>query len=34
VSGPWTSFVAVQDKGQCKIAVCGRHSIKFNSSKE
>jgi hypothetical protein len=26
VSGPWTSLVAVQDKGQCKIAVCGRHN--------
>jgi hypothetical protein len=26
VSGPWTSLVAVHDKGQCKIAVCGRHN--------
>ncbi len=25
VSGPWTSLVALHDKGQCKIAVCGRH---------
>ena len=28
VSGPWTSFVAALDKGQCRKAVCRRHSIK------
>jgi hypothetical protein len=27
VPGPWTSFVDVHDKGQCKIAVCGRHTL-------
>jgi hypothetical protein len=26
VSGPWTSFVAALDKGQCSKAVCRRHS--------
>ena len=26
VSGPWTSLVAVHDKGQSKIAVCRRHT--------
>jgi len=25
VSGPWTSFVAALDKGQCRKAVCRRH---------
>ena len=27
VSGPWTSLVAVHDKGQSKIAVCRRHTL-------
>jgi hypothetical protein len=26
VSGPWTFFVAALDKGQCRKAVCRRHS--------
>ena len=26
VSGPWTSLVAVHDKGQCRKAVCRRHN--------
>jgi hypothetical protein len=26
VSGPWTSFVAALDKGQCRKAVCRRHT--------
>jgi hypothetical protein len=26
VSGPWTSFVAALDKGQCRKAVCRRYS--------
>ncbi len=26
VSGPWTSFVAALDKGQCRKAVCRRHN--------
>jgi hypothetical protein len=26
VSGPWTSFVAALDKGQCRKAVCRLHS--------
>jgi hypothetical protein len=25
VSGPWTSFVAALDKGQCRKALCKRH---------
>ncbi len=29
VWGPWTSFVAVLDKGQWNIAVCRRHSVYF-----
>ncbi len=32
VSGPWTSFVAVLDKGQWNIAVCRRHTIYFSTS--
>jgi hypothetical protein len=29
VSGPWTSFVAALDKGQCRKAVCRRHIDKI-----
>ncbi len=29
VSGPWTSFVAVLDKGQWNIAICRRHSTYY-----
>jgi hypothetical protein len=28
VSGPWTSFVAALDKGQCRKAVCRRHTVR------
>jgi hypothetical protein len=30
VSGPWTSFVAALDKGQCRKAVCRRHRALHN----
>jgi hypothetical protein len=30
VSGPWTSFVAALDKGQCRKAVCRRHNTLYH----
>ncbi len=33
VSGPWTFFVAALDKGQCRKAVCRRHSNKQKNLK-
>jgi hypothetical protein len=33
VSGPWTSFVAALDKGQCRKAVCRRHRYIYIASK-
>jgi hypothetical protein len=29
VSGPWTFFVAALDKGQCRKAVCRRHTLAY-----
>ena len=34
VSGPWTFFVAALDKGQCRKAVCRRHTTEQKSVKK